>query len=46
MPSEVTLSIQPYMYESSHDELHFKVVGKQINLQQQPLHIIGKIISI
>ncbi|MGK0306062.1 MAG: acyl dehydratase [Gammaproteobacteria bacterium] len=46
LPSEVTLSVQPYEYESSHAELHFKVVGKQINHQQQPLHIIGKIISI
>lgn len=46
LPSEVMLSVQPYEYASSHDEQHFKVVGKQVNLQQQPLHIIGSIISI
>jgi acyl dehydratase len=46
LPSEVTLSVQLYEYDSSHDEQHFKVVGKQVNLQQQPLHIIGSIISI
>jgi hypothetical protein len=46
LPSEVTLSLQPYEYDSSHNELHFKVVGKHINLQQQPLHIIGSINSI
>jgi acyl dehydratase len=46
LPSEVTLSAQFYEYDSSHGEQHFKLVGKQVNLQQQPLHIIGSIISI
>jgi hypothetical protein len=46
LPSEVMLSVQSYEYDSSHDEQYFKVVGKLVNLQQQPLHIIGSIISI
>jgi acyl dehydratase len=46
LPSEVMLSVQPDASDSFLNERHFKVVGKQVNLQQQPLHIIGSVISI